>query len=201
MDLGRAITRFTNTAINRWDSTITDWVNTEFCGSLQVFDRFITEREFGQKKRILLLDGCNKMDTDISVIRLEGSEEAFLVEKFNEDVRYGEVYTYTYLLHEAPYYVNVCKFGTKVLASGAVVQDGTTEVVIESIWMDISRFTSAPSRTFEESEYTILDMTFPSDSAVDTDCYVKTANGDRYNVDEIYYALDLISAKGKRIGF
>ena len=201
MDLHRAVNRFATTSIMKWDSDLVTWLDTEFCGSLQVFDRFITEREFGQKKRILTTGSNKKLDDDITTLKLEGSEEAFLLEKFNEDVRFNKLYGYTYLLHEAPYYVDVCKIGTKTLASGAVVQDADSEVVVESIWMDLSRFTGTPSRTFEETEYTIIDMTFPSDSAVDTDCYVKMANGDRYNVDEIYYALDVISAKGKRIGF
>ena len=200
MDLHRAVNRFATSQIEQWDSALSRWIPTECYGSLQVFDRFITEREFGQKKRIMTVGREGKLPTDVSIVRLEGSEETFMVEKFNEDVRYGKLYAYTYLLHEAPYYVTVCKIGTKTLASGAVVQDDDSEVVIESTWIDFSRFTASPSRTFEETEYTILSMTFPSDSAVDSDCYVKTANGDRYNVDEVYYSLDLISAKGKRIG-
>lgn len=198
MDLGRAITRFNNTPVQQWDPSTEDWIETEYCGSLQVFDRFITEREFGQKKRIMLLDKDQKMDSDITTVRLQGSEETFLVEKFNEDVRFGKVYSYAYLLHEAPYYVEVCKIVKRELASGAVVSDG--EQVLEKVWVDISRFSGTPSKTFEETEITILSLTFPSDSVVTTDCYLKLLDGTRYNVDEIYYSLDLIAAKGKRIG-
>lgn len=198
MDLGRAASRFANTPIQKWNSTASDWVDTEFSGALQVFDRFISEREFGQKKRILLIDGNCKLDEDMTIVRLQGSEESFIVEKFNEDIRFGKLYSYIYLLRESPYYVDVCKTETETNAAG--VDIGTTEIVLESTWMDMSRFSAAPSREFEDTEMTILSMTFPKDSVVDTDCYVKTTNGERYNVDEVYYSLDVISAKGKRIG-
>lgn len=198
MDLGRAVSRFANTQILYWDTTELSWIETEFYGGLQVFDRFITEREFGQKKRILTVSSNGRLDDDITMVRLLGSEESFLVEKFNEDVRFSDLYSYVYLLHEAPFYVDVCKTSTTTLASGAKVTSG--ETVLESIWVDITRYSGTPSRTFEETEYSILNMTFPRGSVVDTDCYLKTENGDRYNVDEIYYSLDLIAAKGKRIG-
>lgn len=200
MDLQRAASKFANTPILSWDSTSADWLDTEFTGALQVFDRFITERTFGQKKRVLLVDGNCKLDSDITVIRLQGSEEPFIVEKFNEDVRFGKLYSYIYLLHEAPYFVDVIKTATETNAAG--VDIGTTETILETTWMDMDRFSAAPSRTFEETEMTILSMSFPKNSLVDTDCFVRIkSNGERYNVDEIYYSLDIISAKGKRIGF
>ena len=200
MDLRRAASKFANTPIHKWDATDSDWLPTEFSGALQVFDRFITERTFGQKKRVLLVDGKCKLDDDITVIRLEGSEEPFIVEKFNEDVRYGQLYSYVYLLHEAPYLVDVVKTQTQTNAAG--VDIGTTEEIIETTWMDMDRFSAAPSRTFEETEMTILSMSFPKNSLVDTDCFIRVqSNGEQYNVDEIYYSLDIISAKGKRIGF
>lgn len=199
MDLGRASGKFANSPILKWDSITADWADTEYKGALQVFDRFVTERTFGQKKRIMLVDGGCKLDDEIKVLRLQGSEESFIVEKFNEDVRFGSLYSYIYLLHESPYYVDVIK--TEEETNSAGVDIGTTEAIIESTWMDMDRFSAAPSREFEDTEMTILSMTFPNGSQVDTDCHVKTANGERYNVDEIYYSLDVISAKGKRIGF
>ena len=198
MDLRRAASKFTNSPILRWDATAADWLDTGSTGALQVFDRFVTERTFGQKKRIMLVDPDCKLEDSTTVVRLCGSEESFIVEKFNEDVRYGQLYSYVYLLHEAPYYVDVCKTETETNSAG--VDIGTTEVTLESTWVDMDRFSAAPSRTFEDTEMTILSITLPKDSVVDTDCYLKTENGDRYNVDEIYYSLDVISAKGKRIG-
>lgn len=198
MDLRRAASKFANSPILTWDSTTSDWRDSGSNGALQAFDRFVTERTFGQKKRIMLVDPGCKLEDDVTVIRIQGSEEAFIVEKFNEDIRFGKLYSYVYLLHESPYYVEVCKTETETNAAGVDV--GSTEVVLESTWIDMDRFSAAPSRTFEDTEMTILSMTFPKDSIVDTDCYAKTSNGDRYNVDEIYYSLDVISAKGKRIG-
>ena len=198
MDLARAANRFTDTPILGWDSTTSSRLDTGGCGARQVFDRFVTERPFGQKKRILRVP--EKLDSKWSTIRLQGSEEAFLVEKFNEDVRQGELYSYIYLIHEASHFVDVKKETFTTNAAGAEVSNG--EQILESVWVDVDRFTGTPSkRMFEDTEYTIVNITFPSDSIVDSDCFLHTANGDRYNVDEVYYALDLIYGRGKRIGF
>lgn len=198
MDLARAIGKFTTNHIYSWDSATASWKDTRRHGGLQVFDRFITERSFGQLKRILTVSKNHKLPTDITTIRVEGSEEVFLLEKFNEDVRYGQLYAYVYLLHEAPFLVDVKKITSTVNAAGVKIQTG--EQVIETIWMDIQRFTGIASRTFEETEYTVVDMTFPRTSAVDTDCFVELSDGSRYNVDEVYSSLDLINARGKRVG-
>lgn len=198
MDLGRAANRFTDNPILGWDSSSGQWVLTDVCGSLQVFDRFVTERTFGQKKRILLVP--EKLPANISTIKMQGSEEAFLVEKFNEDVRQGELYSYIYLIHEASHFVDVMKETFTENAAGVSISNGTQ--VVESVWVDVDRFTSTPSkRMFEETEYTIVNMTFPSDSIVDSDCYLMTQKGERYNVDEVYFSLDLVYGRGKRIGF
>lgn len=200
MDLQRAAGKFSSSPIEVWDSSSEDWLPTDLCGSLQVFDRFITERSFGQKKRIMTIPAGNKLDEEYAVIRLEGSEEAFLVEKFNEDVRFGEVYAYSYMLHEAPFFVGVYKTSVDETNAAGVNIGGGGEVLIESVWADLSRFGGVPSKNFDESEITIINMTFPRDSLVDSDCYLKTPEGDRYNVDEVYFNLDLVAAKGKRIG-
>ena len=198
MDLARAANRFTNSPILAWDSGFADWVDTGVFGALQAFDRFVTERTFGQKKRIMLMGRDSQLDSSYTTVKLQGSEEAFLIEKFNEDVRHGSLYSYIYLLHEAPYFVDVCKATTETNAAGVEIDLG--EQVVESVWVDISRFSGAPSRKFEETEFTVNTITFPSDSQVDTDSYLKLANDDRYNVDEIFSGLDLIVARGKRIG-
>lgn len=198
MDLGRASNRFTNSPILVWDLISGDWVETGCGGALQVFDRFVTERTFGQKKRIMLVGRDDKLPLDNAVIRLEGSEESFMVEKFNEDVRHGRLYSYIYLLHEAPFLCDICKTTTEENAAGVKLSTG--ELVVQQNWVDIDRFTGAPSKTFEETEYTVTTMTFPRGALVDTDSYLKLENGDRYNVDEIYTSLDLIGARGKRIG-
>jgi hypothetical protein len=200
MELARAASKFTDSPIEAWDSLTGRWVATEHCGALQVFDRFISERTFGQKKRTLLVGADDKLDPFVTVVRLGGSEKAFMIEKFNEDVRHGTLYSYIYLLHEANHYVEVTKDTFSENAAGVKLSTG--KQVVERVWMDIGRYSGAPSKKlFDDTEYTIVSMTFPSDSVVDTDCHVKVESGDRYNVDELYYSLDLKSAYGKRIGY
>ena len=198
MDLSRAHRKFATTMIQSWNAGLADWVDTDCYGALQAFDRFITERTFGQKKRILTMPGDVKLPADVTVVRLAGSEEAFLVEKYNEDVQFGKVYGYIYLLHEAPYHVAVCKAATAANAAGVLLPTG--ESVLAETWIDLERFTSTASRSFEENEYTVVVVTLPTGTVVDTDTYLKLDSGVRYNVDEVYDALDLVVARGKRVG-
>lgn len=198
MDLARVQQKFSNTEILRWDSASATWVQTGAFGSLQVFDRFITERSFGQKKRILMVPEIHRLDPAINTVRLAGSGVTFLVEKFNEDIRYNESYGLTYLLHEAAFEVQVCKATTTPNAAGVKIISG--ETVSATVWADIERYSASASRQFEETEYTIVNITLPKGTVVDTDTYLKQPNGVRYNIDEVYTSLDLIGAKGKRVG-
>ena len=90
---------------------------------------------------------------------------------------------------------------TTTNAAGVKVKSGVTDQF--STWIDIDRYAAAPSKKFEETEFSLLTLTFARGLTVDTDMYVDvdTADGGgRYSIDEVYNTLSFISAKGKRIG-
>ena len=110
MKLSRALGKFATSTITRWNSSTSLWVDTGCTGSLLVFDRFVTERTFGQKKRILIVPYERRLDmATATVVRVGNAPETFLLEKENSDVRFSNVYGYTYLLQEAPYHCTVRK--------------------------------------------------------------------------------------------
>ena len=91
-------------------------------------------------------------------------------------------------------------FGHEV-RQGAVVKNGVTDLF--STWIDIDRYAAAPSKKFEETEFSLLTLTFAKGLTLDTDMYVDVdaaAGGGRYSIDEVYSTLSFTSAKGKRIG-
>ena len=71
MDLARANSRFNTVSLQGWDGT--DWVPEISFGNFMSFDRFITERTFGQKKRMFEVGGDNPIDPAYEVVRtIEG---------------------------------------------------------------------------------------------------------------------------------
>ncbi len=203
MKLSRALGKFATSAVTRWNSSTKQWVDTGCTGSLLVFDRFVTERTFGQKKRILIVPFEHRLDmAKATILRVGDAFETFLLEKENSDVRFGNVYGYTYLLQEAPYRCTVRKATLSTTnAAGIKVKNGVTDLF--STWIDIDRYAAAPSKKFEETEFSLLTLTFAKGLTLDTDMYVDVdaaAGGGRYSIDEVYSTLSFTSAKGKRIG-
>lgn len=198
MKLGRAISKFARNRIYGWNATSSQWEMTPALGGLQVFDRFITERSFGQKKRILTVSNEMPIPTQYALIKVGEQPAVFMLEHVNEDVRYSEAYALTYLLHEAKFHCTARKESVTVNAAGVPLKTGVTDLF--QTWIDVERFTSAASRRFEETEFTVVTLTFPAGTVIDTNTYVELDSGARYNVDEVYDTLDLIQAKGKRVG-
>lgn len=203
MRLSRAIGKFATSGITRWNASTSRWVDTGATGSLLVFDRFVTERTFGQKKRILIVPWEKRLDlSTATIIRVGDAFETFIMEKENSDVRFGSTYGYTYLLQEAPYHCTVRKASVgAVNAAGVRVNNWVTDQF--STWIDIDRYAAAPSKRFEETEFSLLTLTFARGLAIDTDMHVEVDaadGGGRYSIDEVYNTLSFTSAKGKRIG-
>ncbi len=198
MKLGSAISRFARNQIYGWNATTLVWEDTGARGGLQVYDRFITERSFGQKKRVLTIPRDFTIPEKYSLVKVGNADEVFLIEHRNADIRFNDPYCYTYSLRDAKYHCTVRVESQAVNAAGVKLKTGITDLF--QTWIDIDRFTSAGSTRFEETEFTIVTMTFPRGSVLSTDYYVDLDDGSRYNIDEIYDALDAVQAKGKRIG-
>lgn len=198
-NLSRAIGRFAQTPVLGWSPQSSAWVDTGLRGRMQVYDRFITERDFGQRKRILTLAGNQPFPAGVGVVRLEGSATPYLLESSVEDIEGSEVYCSTFTLHEAPYPVQICKMATEKTQSG--VERNAGERVLANTWVDISRYSSVDSKDFAAVDYTIYTVYFPNGTPLDSDTYVRRLdNGEVLDISEVFQALDIPAARCQRRG-
>lgn len=197
-NLRRCHGRFTKTPVLGWNESSSVWVDTGLRGRLQVYDRFITERDFGQRKRILTIAGKPPLP-EFNVVKLEGSEVAYLIESSVEDMDGTDVYATTLALHEAAFQVQVCKKTTVTSQSGIKRVDG--EQVLSTTWVDISRYTAETSAQFKATNFTVYTVYFPRGTPLDTDSYVRRVdNGEILDINEVFQALDIPAARCQRRG-
>lgn len=199
-NLARALGRFAHTPLLGWNGTTSVWDDTGLRGRLQVYDRFITEREFGQRKRILTLAGEQTLPLTYSVIRLGNSSTVYLLESLNNDMEASDVYGTTFALHQAPFHVKVCKETTVVLQSGVKKKTGA-ETVLFDTWVNMSRYSAVDSREFGLTDYTIYTVYFPRNVLPTTDMYVRRLdNNEVLDITEVYQALEIPAARAQRRG-
>lgn len=199
-DLARAFGRHAHTPILGWNGTSGAWVDTGLRGRLQAYDRFITERDFGQRKRILTLAGDQSLPAPYAVIRLGDSTTVYLLESLNKDIEGAGVYGTTFALHQAPFHVQICKEVTTVLQSGVKHKTGA-ETVLYDTWVNMSRYSAVDSREFPLSDYTIYTVYFPSNVVPTTDMYVRRLdNGELLDITEVYQSLEIPAGRCQRRG-
>lgn len=199
-DLARALARFAHTTLVGWNNSTSVWEDTGLRGRLQVYDRFITERDFGQRKRILTLAGDKALPSAYAVLRLGTGTTAYLLESANEDIEGDVIYGTVFALHEAPFHVQVLKEATVTLQSGVKRKTGG-ETVVYDTWVNISRYSSVDSREFPMTEYTVYSVYFPRNVALTTDMYVKRVDtGELLDITEVFQALEIPAARCQRRG-
>ncbi len=199
MDLSRAIGKFTTTPLLGWNPVTKEWDDTNVCGSLSVFDRFVTQRTFGQKKRVLLTDRADRIPAEFGIIKLQGGSQVFLLEGVNEDVADAQVYNLTYLIHEASTLVEIRQHTTTTRASG--VEEVSGDVAMSQTWADIEKFTSRDSSEFSEVDYTVNLIALSKNVIVTTDQFIQeVVSGAKHSIDEIYPQLNTTVLKSRVMG-
>jgi hypothetical protein len=200
VDLARCHGRFAQTPVLGWNATTSVWDDTGLRGRLQVYDRFITERDFGQRKRILTLAGDQNLPGSYAVIRLGNSTTAYLLESLNKDIEGSDVYATTFALHQAPFHVQICKEVTTVLQSGVKKKTGA-ETVLFDTWVNMSRYSAVDSREFPLSDYTIYTVYFPGNVHPTTDMYVRRLDTQEVlDITEVYQSLEIPAGRCQRRG-
>lgn len=199
-DLARALGRFAQTPVLGWNAATSNWDDTGLRGRLQVYDRFITEREFGQRKRILTLAGEATLPSTYAVIRLGNSTTSYLLESLNNDIEDSDVYATTFALHQAPFHVQVCKEAVTTLQSGVKHKTGAEQVLFDT-WVNLSRYSAVDSREFPLSDFTIYTVYFARDVVPTTDMYVRRLdNDDVLDITEVFQSLEIPAARCQRRG-
>lgn len=191
-NLARSLGAFAKTPVQGWNGSA--WVDTGYRGRLQVYDRFITEREFGQKKRILTLAGDRTKVPSYNVLRLKGSNTVYLLESIVEDMAGTNLYATTYALHEAPFQAQLCKMITAESQSGVKLYE--SEQVLATTWVDISRYSAVDSSEFAVTDYTIYTIYFAKGTVLDTDMYLRRVDtGAMFEINEVFQALEIPAAR------
>lgn len=190
MNLKHSFARFAKLELSRWQPGQTDYVPTGLKGALQVYDRFVSDRDFGQKKRIFLVPGEFNQPYDNSVFKIAGVPSQFILEGMNFDADESGVYGSEVVFREARFQFKLYKRQGVARASGVGV---TSSTLVEQIttWGDFSRYSASESAEFDNSDYTIGTLYLAHGTPVDRDTILEDQNGQQYAVREISSFLEL----------
>lgn len=197
MDLRKSYSKFASHELQKWNWATSAFEPTGVKGSLQVYDRFISDRDFGQKKRIFLCPGEFDLDRNLAVLQIPGVEGVWLIEGENADADASGVYGTPVVLREARYTVKLYKKGgSKKRASGVGYTD-QAEVLMGTAWGDFSRYSSTESRELPAVDYTIGSWYLPRGTEVDLDTIIEDQYGQRFIVREVSSFLDLLMVRAQ----
>lgn len=183
MYAGEAALWFANTQLAGWNGTA--WVENISAGDFHTYDRFITERTFGAKKRIFLVHEENAFDPVTYPIVRTPDNKTWIVVSENADID-TEVYAQSYLIVEAKFTAAVIEFRTITLSSGQ--RASSTEETVASYLCDLEQFSLDRSDNFTATTYGIYKVVLPSNAVVHDDNELEIA-GRRYEIQELYTEL------------
>lgn len=191
MKFGRLNRRFAETAVPLWDPVTMSWDTYQrIC--LQVSDRFISDRSFGQRKRNIF--SAEKLRQDV----LKIDDQVYCVESNEFDMEGNEKLGWIIMIHEMPFECTFSKLVSPKRANNDPLPPTRVEIV--KTWCDIDRY------SMEESQITVGDnvtfnVTFPAYvlPLITEDCFF-TANGIDYDIDQVSHNLDCGWARAVRRG-
>lgn len=197
MNLQRAFSKFTSHELQRWNSATQAFEATGVSGSLQVYDRFISDRDFGQKKRIFLVPGEFTLPLDQTIVKIPDTPGVWMIEGSNPDIDRGGLYATPVVLREARYKVKLIKVtGAKKRANG-VGYVNPVETLVAETWGDFSRYSSTESRELSGIDYTIGSWYLPRGTPVDLDTIIEDTFEQRFLVREVSSFLDLLMVRAQ----
>ena len=190
MKLSQLVRDFEDTYLDLWNGT--SWTPDAIKGVFQVYDRFITERTFGVKKRIFLTS-YDPLDTDEIVRTPDGV--VCLLEAATPDYENDVRVRCSMLLRETNATVVVTHHVPVTNASG--VATGQASTVSTTTWGDIGRYNSNQSPEFSGIYHETDILTLPRSFALSLSSNL-TVNGISYKVGELDNLLRLREARVRR---
>jgi len=189
MRLKRAANWFNQTSIYTWDGTT--FVDSGVRGNLQVYDRFVSEREFGIKRRMLLVNP----DTPLSgqVIRVGISGPVYLRGEVNRDIQIAE-YSLIYLLHLARFTGQLVELQKSYAASG--MAKGVQDHSLGTFHCDYERVTFSNSTEFSQVRVTDATVTLPAGAPANAE-HEFIVDGKRYVLQEVYTTAGFLQARAQ----
>jgi len=180
MDVAEASLWFANTSVDGWNGTA--WVRNIATGDFHAYDRFITERTFGAKKRVFHTPEDHKIDYVTYPIIRTADSKVWIVSSDNADIEGTEAYAQSYLLLEATLQGDIIEHTTQTLASGA--EGPLTETVLATHYCDLERYSASNSDIFQNVTYGGYEITFHRGVTINVENEVRI-NGVYYEVKEV----------------
>jgi hypothetical protein len=188
MELSQAISYFAKDCLDGWDGTT--WVENIAKGSLLTYDRFISARNFGLKKRIFLTGRDTGTLDAYSTVRMKNGT-IYIVESKNTDTdSLPSNYANSYQLLKAEYQAEVIQLDTVTAASGT--HRGVTRTTMETHHCDLERISSrSASADVPDIIYGQIYVVLPGIANVSTDNELRV-NGILYDIKEVERQLKAI---------
>lgn len=167
MKLSAAAQYFNRVSFDGWNAGTQTWDTGVAVGTFEVYDRFISSRTFGQKKRILLLGGTNEIAATYEVVR-DSDGGMYLVESRNPDLGEFGRYSNVYQLHSAPHSLEVIAYVEGPPRSSGAPGD-VVPTVVDTLFGDFERFSGTDSRELEHPRYSLFTIWLPGSADVGKD--------------------------------
>ena len=197
MNLNRVAKKLHRTPIRFWDREASEWINTGVTGRLEVYDRFLADRSFGQRKRNLLTDPENTIPADVTLIRVGDLTHPYMVESRNHDATGQGSHLVTHTLHHAPLKIDVYRQTGSQRPSGAV-GDPKLELV-DTTWGNCDRYGDTNARGGLGTSFTVMSVYMPRDVKIDGDCLLKV-DGEMLSIKEISPQLGIRLVRAQKWG-
>lgn len=188
MDLRRAASYFADTWLDGYANGV--WVPRIACVTFLPHDRFISEREFGNKRRNFLIDPAETTFDTYPVVRLSSYPgEVYMVMRPNLDVLSGSIYSRVITMHRAYHRGSIIAMEKQVSASGVSAQ--TIPRAVGTYHCDVQNVTFSTSREAPTVRWPDSIVIFPRGVPVNTtnEIRIGTLN---YEVQEIYESSGLL---------
>ena len=179
MSIRHAANRFRRTWVDVWNGT--SWVNSATCGAFMASDRFISDREFGNKLRNFLTDPAQPMPAQAYLARLAGTD-IYLVGRSSSDIQ-NEKYSTLVTLRRAYYTCTIYKFESTVAASG--VKTNPVRTVVATSPCDHENITFIGSKEYPTVKFGDEVVILPANIDVSTS-YEILIDNKYYEVEEVY---------------
>ena len=198
MKLGQAIGYHSQVTLDGWDRANQRWVpNISKC-SFKAFDQFITNRSFGQKKRMIATPVKHRIDPKWHVIRNPQDGARYLVTEENSDLRRDELYQYLYLLQIADYTAQIINVATSLKSSG--MQGTPVEGVVDTVPCDMERHSATTRAGRDDVKLSLYTFAMPSDTVISTDSIIQVVDGDRFSIREVNPILGMLDVLATKYG-
>ena len=197
MRLSRVSERLADTKIHILHRPSEEWLESGASGYLQVYDRFVSDRTFGQRKRILIIPAKYPMPEQGSVISLNSGTSAWLIESIQEDVQSGSSYQKVCVIITAPYRVQVIDHKTVQRPSG--VGGHSEEDLLDEVYGVFDRYGVKESGDYENVDYSRMEFVLPQDTKISGDCFLRVGDVD-YNIQEAVPQLGVLRIRAQRRG-